>query len=332
MSSPSPSPSSSPPGSKASSKRGPLVCAAALLVKGSLVKVLGEQCKTTRSVSFAHAMKGEISVSYEGETLTQEQHQAIESQANAFIQADLPVERRILTRSQVEQHVPINHQRPLDDVVAAAAHASGADPLAVLSIPDVGVCCSADPFVERTGELKLIKLQKMKNSKKQKAYEFTFVVGSAAEEYAAKNAAAIAATNSKKTSAQQAEAVSKSKSSNANSSKSKSSKNAAQSTVAAASTSSSNDYVVETTQSILHEVIAPSVAKLLQQQRHDADSNATAASTLPPTLSPTQLSSLSSSILPSLESYLIMFANEAYTRGFTAAKKGNGGVDLARLL
>jgi len=41
---------------------------------------------------------------------------------------------------------------------------------------------------------------------------------------------------------------------------------------------------------------------------------------------------LRADLLPALESYMIMFANQAYTRGFQAAKRGNGNIDLAALL
>lgn len=41
---------------------------------------------------------------------------------------------------------------------------------------------------------------------------------------------------------------------------------------------------------------------------------------------------LRADLLPALESYMIMFANQAYTRGFQAAKRGNGNIDLATLL
>lgn len=50
------------------------------------------------------------------------------------------------------------------------------------------------------------------------------------------------------------------------------------------------------------------------------------------TLTPAQQAFFAKDMLPSLESYMIMFANEAYTRGFTAAKKGNGGINIAQLL
>lgn len=275
-------------GANAKAKRSPLNDAAVHVLKSALLAVVGAQCSTTQSVDYAHATKGEITVSYEGETLSLEVYSQIEAKCNELIAADIPI----------------------------------AD-LPLLPADEVTTC--AGPHVERTGELRSLKLLKMRNRKNSKGYEFSFVVHSAAEELIAKNAAAVAAVNSKKTQAVQKAAVAASNGEKKKESSSTGSSTAAAASSAATAAPASTDYVVDTTSAIFNELIVPAFAKL--QSASAAPSADGSAS-----LTPSELSALRSTLLPSLESYLVMFANQAYTRGFTAQKTGKGTTDLAQLL
>jgi alanyl-tRNA synthetase len=269
-------------------KRSPLNVTGVHVVKAALIAVLGLQCSTTQSAEYVHATKAEITVSYDGEdTLTPEQFAAVEAKANEFIAGDL-----------------------------ALAHLPG--------LPEADWKDCPGPRAEKAGELKVLKLLKMRKRKAQKGYEFSFVVAAAAEELQEKSAAAVAATNSKKTQAVQQAAVAGTDKGKKAASTSSSSSSTAAASSSAAKPAAPTDYVVDTTQAIFHELILPAFAKL-----QSASSGSTAS---PHSLTPSELSTLRTSLLPQLETYLVMFANQAYTRGFTAHKRGAGNIDLARLL
>lgn len=288
----------------AKSKRSQFNVTAIHLLKSALITLFGAQCATTQSTDFSHATKAELTVSYEGDTLTQENFNQIDAKCNELIQANLPVAE-----------------------------------LPNLPATDLESC--QGPRFETTGPLRIFKLVKMRIRKNSKGYEFSFVVHQSADEMIAKNAAAVAATNSKKPQAVQQAAVA-SASASTNGEKSKSGKGKASTPSVAPATKASSDYVVDTTQSIFNELIIPAFANLQLTSSNgstDPSTNTAASSSSSSSpsastneLTPAQLAELKLKLLPQLESYLVMFANQAYTRGYTAKQAGNGNVDLARLL
>lgn len=285
MSSPSPSPSASPaaatgaaPAKAAKSKRSPLNVTGIHVLKSALISVIGAQCSTTQSTDFAHATKAEVTVSYDGETLTPDVYNQVEAKCNELIAANLLV-----------SELP-------------------------LPVGDLANCVG--PRTDRTGELRILKLLKMRNRKNQKGYEFSFVVENAADELIAKNAAAVAATNSKKTQAVQQAAVSGVAGGD------KKATSAAAPAAAAPKKSSSKDYVVDTTNAIFNDLFLPAIASL----------QSASASSSGAELTPAELATLKAKLLPQLGEYLAIFANEAYTKGAVAKTQGTGNVNLAHLL
>lgn len=278
-------------------KRSPLNVAAVHVVKAALLATLGPQCGVTQSAEYVHATKAELTVSYEADdTLTPDQFAAIERKANELIEANTPL-----------VDVPL------------------------LPSGDLVVC--PGPCAARTGELRVLKMLKMRKRKAQKGYEFSFVVHAAAEDLQEKNAQAVAATNSKKTQAVQQAAVA-----GADKSKKPNTATAAAGAAAASSSSSSAqasvqaNYVVETTQAIFHELVLPAFAKMQMASAGSVAPPLAATSAAASALTPAELASLKVHLLPQLETYLVMLANQAYTRGFTAKEKSTQTIDLARLL
>jgi hypothetical protein len=293
------------------------------------------------------------------------------------------------------------------DRLIALSGSGGADTGTGLpALQVVGSCAhTKHAQLESVGALDSLRIIKPKKSKKADMFEFEFVVGATAKTLDKKRRDDLAAVNSKKTAAS-VEKAAKAKAAASPSpvaaaspdaaaaaspsaaSASSSSSNGPASAAPAAASSSSGDYVVETTQSVFHDLALPAFARslLLGQMGAAAapaaatdDALAAAASLLTPeqqsglltraqlkelkdlppesrssrlvslvgasrlisALTPAQLEStlpaparaaLLTDLLPSLESYMVMFANQAYTRGFQAAKKGSGNIDLATLL
>jgi hypothetical protein len=82
-----------------------------------------------------------------------------------------------------------------------------------------------------------------------------------------------------------------------------------------------NAYVIEAAHNILNELFMPVIEDLISTISNPTQSERGA-----------KLERAHVKLLPSLQTYMVMFANEAYTRGFVAANKGNGNIDLAELL
>ena len=163
------------------------------VLKGAVVNILGPSAAVTASVAFSTPFKATLSIVWAGDALSLDTITAIEVEANRIIQLALPVQSFTIPRKDAEQrytHSPVNHtyiydRFPVPDSV---------DPLTLCLIDGVNVNCCAGQHTATTAELRRLRVLKAKKGRVKDrdgssvaVIEFLFLVHEAAEESFAKS-------------------------------------------------------------------------------------------------------------------------------------------------
>lgn len=130
-----------------SSKRGPLVCTGAQVLKGALVEVLGVEAGVTTKIDYDSLKKGTISIQWT-EQITPELSAEIESVANRIVARNVPVQTLTMSRAEAEEKF---RSGPLKSIYNGDAPAPEVTELKLVVIDGVSVNATDDPQCATTG-------------------------------------------------------------------------------------------------------------------------------------------------------------------------------------
>jgi len=160
--------------SKGQKQKSPEVNTALHIIKGAIVKVL--HAPITTSTEASKPDEGRITIAYASkEKPTEDQLKQIEDLANKKIKENVDILYFKMERSLAEQKYtkePVNETYLYDKFPVP----SEVKELSIVEIPDWNVNCSIGPLLNKTGEVRLLKIDRINHREKKQELEFVFLL------------------------------------------------------------------------------------------------------------------------------------------------------------